>query len=126
VLGSPVLATYVLLVHWIMGIELDYKTTVGPGLCLRHGVGLVVHQNVVIGAGCTLRQGVTIGERRADGKCPVLEDGVEIGANAVLLGPLRIGASSLIGAGAIVLHDVEAFTAVAGNPAVVIKRLRTS
>ncbi len=124
ILGFPVLAAYVLLVHWILGIELDYKTAVGPGLSLRHGVGLVVHRNAVIGADCTLRQGATIGERRNDGKCPVLEDHVEIGANAVLLGPVRIGESSVIGAGAIVLHDVEPFTVVAGNPAVVIKRLR--
>ena len=123
-MGLPILAAYVLVVHWILGIELDYKTAVGSGLSLRHGVGLVVHRNVVIGAGCTLRQGVTIGERRGDGKCPVIADRVEVGANAVLLGPVRIGESSMIGAGAIVLHDVEAFTVVAGNPAVVIKRLR--
>ena len=124
ILGLPILAAYVLLVHWILGIELDYKTAVGPGLALCHGVGLVVHRDVVIGAGCTLRQGVTIGERRSDGKCPVLEDRVELGANAVLLGPVRIGESSVIGAGAVVLHDVEAFTVVAGNPAVVVKQLR--
>ena len=126
VLGSPILAAYVLLVHWIFGIELDYKTVVGRGLCLRHGVGLVVHRNAVIGAGCTLRQGVTVGERRGDGKCPVIGDRVEIGANAVVIGPLCIGESSVIGAGAIVLRDVEAFTVVAGNPAVVVKRLRNT
>lgn len=115
--GSPLLALYVLLVHWVLGIELDYKTSVGPGLCLRHGVGLVIHRNAVIGAGCTLRQGVTIGERRADGRCPVLEDGVEVGANAVVLGAIRIGRSSVIGAGSVVLHDVEPRSVVAGNPA---------
>jgi len=126
ILGSPILAAYVLLVHWILGIELDYKTVVGAGLTLRHGVGLVVHGNAVIGVGCTLRQGVTIGERHSDGRCPVLEDRVEIGANAVLLGPVRIGESSMIGAGAVVLHGVEPFTVVAGNPAAVIKRLNNS
>jgi putative colanic acid biosynthesis acetyltransferase WcaB len=124
ILGSPILAAYVLLVHWIFGIELDYKTVVGRGLSLRHGVGLVVHQNAVIGANCTLRQGVTIGERRGDGKCPVIGDRVEFGANAIVIGPLCIGESSVVGAGAVVLHDVEAFTVVAGNPAVVVKRLR--
>jgi serine acetyltransferase len=122
-LGSPVLAAYVLVVHWILGIELDYKTAVGSGLCLRHGVGLVVHRNAVIGASCTLRQGVTIGERRDDGKCPVLGDRVAVGANAVVLGPVRIGESAVIGAGSIVLNDVEPFTVVAGNPAVVVNRL---
>ena len=51
VFGSPLLAGYVFFVHWVMGIELDYKTAIGPGLALRHGVGLVVHSGAVIGAG---------------------------------------------------------------------------
>lgn len=126
IVGLPVLATYVLLVHWVLGIELDYKTVVGPGLSLRHGVGLVVHQKAVIGARCTLRQGVTIGERRKDARCPVIGDDVEIGANAVVLGAIRIGEGSVIGAGAVVLHDVEALTIVAGNPAVLVRRLQIS
>lgn len=121
--GSPLLATYVFFVHWVMGIELDYKTAIGPGLALRHGTGLVVHANAVLGAGCVLRQGVTIGERRPDGRCPVVGDGVEFGANAIALGPVRIGSSSVIGAGSVVLHDVEPSTVVAGNPAVLIRRL---
>jgi len=123
VLGAPVLAVYVIFVHWLLGIELDYLTRVGPGLSLRHGVGLVVHRDSVIGAGCLLRQGVTIGERKNGGRCPVLEDRVEVGANAVILGPVRIGGGSLVGAGSLVLEDVPPLTVVAGNPAVVIRRL---
>jgi serine acetyltransferase len=106
-----------------MGIELDYKTSVGPGLALRHGTGLVVHSCAVLGAGCLLRQGVTIGERRPDGKCPTIGDHVEFGAGAIVLGPVSVGRSSVIGAGAVVLHDVAPRTVVAGNPAVVVRQL---
>jgi len=63
ILGSPILALYVLLVHWLMGIELDYRSSVGEGLSLQHAVGLVVHRDAVIGRGCTLRNGVTLGIR---------------------------------------------------------------
>lgn len=119
-LGAPILGLYVLLVHWLMGIELDYQTSVGRGLALHHGVGLVVHQRAKIGAGCVLRHGVTIGEKRAGGACPVLEDGVETGAYAILLGGIQVGARAVVGAGAVVVKDVETGEIVAGNPAVVI------
>lgn len=121
-LGAPVLAVYVLLVHWIMGIEIDYRSEVGPGLALYHGTGLVVHASAKIGADCVLRNGVTIGERRRGGGCPVLENDVELGVNAVLLGPIRVGAGAVVGAGSVVLRDVSPQTVVAGNPAVEVNR----
>jgi len=120
-LGIPVLALYVGLVHWVMGIELDYQTRVGPGLRLYHGVGLVVHQKSVIGANCTLRHGVTLGGRRENGGCPILEDGVEIGAGAIVLGAVRIGSGAIVGAASLVLQDVPAGSVVGGNPARVIR-----
>lgn len=119
-LGVPVLASYVLLIHWIMGIELDYQTDVGSGLSLQHGMGLVVHKKSRIGSRCMLRQGVTIGERRSGGPVPVLGNGVEIGANAVVLGGVLIGDGAIIGAGAVVLKDVPPGVVVAGNPAKII------
>lgn len=123
ILGAPLLAMYVLLVHWLMGIELDYKTTIGPGLALQHGIGLVVHQQAVLGAGCTLRNGVTIGERPPREGVPILGDGVDIGVNAVVLGPVTIGKGSVIGAGSVVVRSVDAGSVVAGNPARLIRRM---
>lgn len=120
-LGVPLLAVYVVLVHWLMGIELDYQTEVGPGLSLQHGTGLVVHQKARIGAGCTLRHGVTVGERVGGGALPVLGNGVEIGANAVLLGGIVVGDRSVVGAGSVVLCDVPAGSVVAGNPAKILR-----
>ena len=122
-LGLPVLAVYVVLVHWLMGIELDYQTEVGPGLSLQHGTGLVVHQKAQIGSGCTLRHGVTLGERVKNGPLPVLGDGVEIGANAVLLGGIVVGDRSVVGAGSVVLHNVPPDSVVAGNPAKILRSI---
>ncbi len=120
-LGAPVLAFYVLLVHWLMGIELDYKSQIGPGLALHHGTGVVVHQTAVIGANCILRHGVTLGERRSGGGCPVLGDRVDTGVHAIILGPIHIGDGATIGAGSVVLHDVPPGAVVAGNPAKIIR-----
>ncbi|MCE9542806.1 MAG: serine acetyltransferase [Verrucomicrobia bacterium] len=126
VLGIPLLACYVLLVHWLMGIELDYKTTVGPRLSLQHGVGLVVHQGVLIGEGCTLRNGVTIGERPPREGVPSLGDRVDVGVNAVILGPITIGNAVVIGAGSVVIRDVEPGSVMAGSPARLIRRIHPS
>lgn len=112
---------YVVLIHWIMGIELDYKSDIGPGLALHHGMKLVVHQNVKIGEDCVLRQFVTIGERVSGGPVPVLGNRVQVGANAVILGGVRLGDDSSVGAGAVVLHDVPDHAVVAGNPAQIIR-----
>ena len=123
-LGTPYLALYRVGVEWVLGIELRFKTRVGPGLRLFHGQGLVVHEGAVIGAGCTLRQSTTIGNKTlADGTagaCPVLGAGVDVGANAVIIGAITIGDRAVIGAGAVVVKDVPPGAVVAGNPARVV------
>lgn len=121
-LAFPYHVFYRVVVEWLMGIELRTTTKVGPGLRIFHGVGLVVHDATVIGSGCTLRQNTTIGSRHDGGPCPVLEDGVDVGANAVVLGGIRVGRGAVIGAGAVVIKDVPAGAVVAGNPARVVKQ----
>ncbi|GAB3245003.1 serine acetyltransferase [Kineosporia babensis] len=110
---------YKLISEWLLGVELPVRTEVGPGLRLRHGVGLVVNPHARIGAGVMLRHGVTIGNRRAETDCPVIEDGVELGANVVIIGSVRIGADARIGAGSVVVHDVPARATVHPGPVVV-------
>lgn len=125
-LGAPVLAFYELTVEWLLGVELRPRTRVGPRLRLFHAHGLVVHEGTVIGADCTLRQSTTIGNKTlADGTpsaCPTLGDRVDVGANAVILGPIRIGDGATIGAGSVVVKDVPASAVVAGNPARVLEK----
>ncbi|HEX5177260.1 MAG TPA: DapH/DapD/GlmU-related protein [Chthoniobacteraceae bacterium] len=117
-LGAPYLAFYRLMVEWFLGIELRFKTAVGPGLRLYHGQGLVVHERTIIGANCTLRHGTTIGNKSAaDSACPVLGNDVDVGAQAIILGAVRIGDGAVIGAGAVVVKDVPPGVTVVGNPA---------
>ena len=124
-LGAPLLGFYDVLVHWFLGVELRYKTRIGPGLRLFHAHALVVHEDTVIGADCTLRQSTTIGNKPAadgsEGGCPVLGNRVDVGANAVILGPIRIGDGAIIGAGSVVLKDVPPGAVVAGNPARILR-----
>jgi putative colanic acid biosynthesis acetyltransferase WcaB len=122
----PYLVWYELVVVWSLGIELRYRTKIGPGLALYHGVALVVHEGATIGANCTLRQSTTIGAKQlADGSqsaCPVLGDGVDVGANVVIIGPVKVGDFAVIGAGSVVVKDVPARAVVAGNPARLIRQ----
>ena len=108
---------YRLGIEWVLGIEIPWKTTIGPGARLRHGVGVVINDDTVIGARVLLRHGVTIGNTRRGGPCPVLGDDVEIGCGAVIVGGITIGDGARIGANAVVSFDVPAGAIVAANPA---------
>ena len=115
--AKGVLAAYRLLVEFGMGIELPPRTRVGPRLRLYHGVGLVVNEHTVIGADVSLRHGTTIGHQHEGGPSPVIEDGVDVGASAVILGPVTVGEGASVGAGAVVVKDVPTGAVVVGNPA---------
>jgi putative colanic acid biosynthesis acetyltransferase WcaB len=110
---------YRVVVEWVLGIEIPWKTTIGPGARLRHGVGLVINDDTVIGARVMLRHGVTIGNVERAGACPVLGDDVEIGAGAVILGGITIGDGAKVGANAVVTKDVPAGGVAVGNPATI-------
>lgn len=103
-------------------VDLPVQTRVGRGLAIHHGFGLVVNGNSVIGARVVLRHGVTIGGRLSNDDAPTLCDDVSVGPNAVVLGEVRIGAGSLIGAGAVVLADCDPRAVLVGNPARNVRR----
>ncbi|WP_426571181.1 serine O-acetyltransferase [Aquihabitans sp. McL0605] len=120
----PVLLTYRVVVEWVLGVELPAQVVAGPGLRIRHGQGLVVNTGTVLGANVMLRHNVTIGNiRRGPGDttgCPTIGDDVELGAGAVVVGPITVGAGALIGANAVVSRDVPAGAVVrAPLPAVI-------
>src|SRR4051812_31125144 len=109
-------------VETITGISISKSVAIGPGLRIWHFGNIFIHPGVTIGANCTLRQGVTIGNLRDNGAVPVIEDDVEFGAYAQVLGPVRIGRGARIGAMCVVLHDVPAGGTAVGNPARILNR----
>jgi serine acetyltransferase len=122
-LALPVVILHRLLSEGLLGIELPAGATIGPRLEVWHGTGLVVHAGAELGADVTLRHCSTIGtvgEGRHESAAPTIGDRVNIGASALVLGPITVGDGAVIGAGAVVLHDVPAGATVVGNPARVV------
>jgi len=121
VAGAPLILLYIVLCDWVMGIEIPAKTKIGKGLAIYHGTGLVINGYAVIGAYCTLRHGVTLGNTILKdgtiGGVPMIGDHVEFGAHSVVLGEVRIGDRARIGAGAVVLTDVPDGGVAVGVPA---------
>ncbi len=108
------------IVETLTGCSFTKATEIGPGLRIYHFGNIFIHSEVRIGANCTLRQGVTIGNRIEGGPVPVLEDDVDLGAYAQVLGGIRIGRGAKIGALSVVLQDVPAGATAVGIPARII------
>lgn len=122
----PQLVIYRVVVEWLLGVELPYKTTIKGGLTLYHGQALVINDGTVIGSNCTLRHSTTIGTKQfQDGtysKCPVIGDNVDIGSNVCIIGDITIGDNVKIGAGSVLVKDVPAGCTVVGNPARILPK----
>jgi len=112
-------------VETLTGVSFTKAAKIGPGLRIHHFGNIFIHSGVEIGAGCTLRQGVTIGNRTEGGGVPVIEDDVELGAYAQVLGPIRVGRGARIGALSVVLKDVPAGATAVGIPARIIPASET-
>ena len=106
----------------LTGISIPRTVQVGPGLRIWHFGNIFINAASVIGANCTLRQGVTIGNREDGGPSPVLEDDVDLGAYAQILGGVRIGRGAKVGAMSVVLIDVPPGAVAVGVPARIIER----
>ncbi len=102
----------------LTGIEIHPAASIGASLFIDHGHGVVIGQTSELGDDVTLYQGVTLGGTGfATGKRhPTVEDNVTIGSGAKLLGPIRVGHGSKIGANSVVIHDVPPNSTVVGNP----------
>lgn len=109
------------LVETVTGISLPHNAQIGGGLRIHHFGNIFVNPGVVIGCNCTLRQGVTIGNRVADGPVPTIGNDVEFGAYAQVLGDVHIGDGARLGAMSVVLVDVPSGRSAVGNPARIIR-----
>lgn len=108
------------IVETLTGISLPKSAVIGGGLRIWHFGGIFINPGVVIGRNCTLRQGVTIGNRTDGGPVPVIGDDVEFGAYAQVLGGIKLGNRCKIGAMALVIKDVPDDATAIGVPARVI------
>ena len=110
--------------RFFTGVEIHPGATIGKGLFIDHGSGVVIGETAVVGDYCTLYQGVTLGGTGKDkGKRhPTLGDNVLVGAGAKVLGPFTVGSNSKIAAGAVVLNEVPPDCTAVGVPARVVKR----
>ncbi len=108
------------------GIEIHPGATIGKGLFIDHGTGVVIGETAVLGNNVTLYQGVTLGGTgKEQGKRhPTLEDNVMVSAGAKILGSFTIGENSKIGAGSVVLGPVPPNCTVVGIPGHIVKKDR--
>jgi serine O-acetyltransferase len=110
------------LVECLTGIQIGAGASIGPGLYIGHLGCIIVSGHAIIGEGCNLSQGVTIGVSGRPGRrgVPLIGDRVYVGPGAKVLGPISIGSRSAIGANAVVLKDVPPGVTVAGIPARIV------
>ena len=111
------------LAKFFTGIEIHPGATIGKGLFIDHGTGVVIGETAEIGDNCTLYQGVTIGGTGKDtGKRhPTLGDNVMVGSGAKVLGPFKVGDGAKIASNAVVLEEVPSGATAVGVPARVVR-----
>ena len=112
------------LMRFLTGIEIHPGATIGEGVFIDHGMGIVIGETAEIGDNVTIYQGATLGGTGKDvGKRhPTLGNNVMVGAGAKVLGPFKVGDNSKIAANAVVLSEVEPNSTCVGVPARVVKR----
>lgn len=105
------------------GVEIHPAASIGKGLFIDHGTGVVIGETAQIGDNCVIYQGVTLGGTgHEQGKRhPTLGDNVMVGSGAKVLGPVKIGNNSKIAANAVVLCDLPADCTAVGVPARVVR-----
>ncbi|HHV13803.1 MAG TPA: serine O-acetyltransferase [Clostridiales bacterium] len=106
------------------GIEIHPGATIGRGLFIDHGHGVVIGETAIVGDNVTLYQGVTLGGtgKECGKRHPTVGNNVMISAGAKVLGSFTIGENSKIGAGSVVLQEVPPNSTVVGVPGRVVKQ----
>jgi serine O-acetyltransferase len=119
----PVIPTLLALFNRVVfAAQIPPSAQLGRGVRLNYsGLGTVIHKRAVIGDHVEIGPGVVIGGRSEIWEVPVIEDFVQIGVGAKVLGPIRVGRGASIGANAVVLDDVPPGAVVGGIPAKILR-----
>lgn len=108
--------------RFFTGIEIHPGATIGEGLFIDHGAGVIIGETAEIGDNVTIYQGVTLGGtgKEKGKRHPTIGNNVMISAGAKILGSFTVGDYAKIGAGAVVLHPVPPNSTVVGVPGRVV------
>lgn len=108
----------------LFSMDIHPAAEIESGVVIDHGIGVVIGSTASVGSGTLIYHGVTLGAKRVcTGKRhPDVGKNVLIGAGAKILGPIRIGDNSLVGANAVVLRDVPPNSLAVGIPAKILRR----
>ena len=104
--------------RFVTGIEIHPGATLGEGLFIDHGAGVVIGETAEVGDNVTIYQGVTLGGtgKESGKRHPTVGDNVVIGAHSQLLGSIKVGDNVKVGSGSVVIQDTPANATVVGNP----------
>ena len=108
----------------LTGVEIHPGATIGCGVFIDHGMGVVIGETAIIGDSALIYQGVTLGGtgKETGKRHPTLGQGVIVGAGAKVLGNIQIGNNVRIGAGSVVLREVPSDCTVVGVPGRIVYR----
>lgn len=110
--------------RWLTGIEIHPGATVGDGVFIDHGMGVVIGETAEVGDGCTIYQGVTLGGTsltKGAKRHPTLGRNVVVGAGAKILGGFVVGDNAAVGSNAVVTKPVPPGATAVGIPARIIQ-----
>jgi serine O-acetyltransferase len=109
--------------RFFTGIEIHPGATIGRRLFIDHGMGVVMGETTEIGDDVLIYQGVTLGgtSLKKEKRHPTIEDHVMVSAGASVIGPVRIGRGSRIGAGAVVVSSAPPYSTIVGIPGKIIE-----
>ncbi|MGC9399914.1 MAG: serine O-acetyltransferase [Anaerolineae bacterium] len=109
--------------RWLTGIEIHPGAHLGRRVFIDHGMGVVIGETAEVGDDVLIYKGVVLGGVSLEPvkRHPTVEQGVVLGTNAIVLGPITVGAGAKIGSGSVVVKDVPPCATVVGVPGRVVK-----
>ncbi len=100
-------------------VDIHPAATLGTGIMIDHGSGLVIGETAVVENDVSMLHGVTLGGtgKQSGDRHPKIGRGVLLAAGARILGNIEIGEGAKVGASSLVLESVPPHTTYAGVPA---------